>query len=680
MLKYIKTNLSKAYWCTYGSRTRTEFESAFVPIHGVQNFKEFYDILDTDDDKKDVSRNDISWFDNMFDGGGLLISDLSKRPITLLITGPPGSGKTTLALEFCLRVAITHGLWSLYISTESDTDLLIKKLNSFKIKNSKGRILKFTDELEKERETLDALTIYGRDKIKTTGPITEILNAALKDALSWITGTESKLAEKLLKNRPGLPETFPNILVIDSLNMLAGHDEREEYFRQILDKSSVDTKLIIIILDSSRQGFDYENWEFACDNIIRLDYDLIRLDSTAMRDYYIRYIEVVKARYQAHVWGKQQMKIYTAYELPDRENRDYDSIMRRAHPYRSEGGIFIYPSIHYFLSKYKRSGTKIEISTVPTPCQGLNEVIEGFPKGRCTALMGIRGGHKSHLGYLHILDQIVSGYEFGEHNNRGLIVSLRDDEQMTKRHLLRILKEELYLKKHKNVLYSTLDDEKKRRLEQDADTLLDRLIKDDLLEILYYPPGYITPDEFFHRMFMSIYRFKYRNKAASVRNEANETGITVLFNSLDQLSARFPLCAHQPIFIPAMIQSLSGEDVTSIFIAVDEPGQPPTQYGLLPMADLILSFGRYKIREQDYATLHNRKMEPGVDDKKGYKDAIILEVARFSGGQKAGTRGLLELVYSDKYSDESFLKDKPGLHFHKWQYEYFLQKDVQTHT
>ena len=44
-------------------------------------------------------------------------------------------------------------------------------------------------------------------------------------------------------------------------------------------------------------------------------------------------------------------------------------------------------------------------------------------------------------------------------------------------------------------------------------------------------PGYITPEEFFHRLMLS---------AAAKGDNAH---VTLLFNSLDQLSSRFPLCA-----------------------------------------------------------------------------------------------------------------------------------------
>ena len=48
--------------------------------------------------------------------------------------------------------------------------------------------------------------------------------------------------------------------------------------------------------------------------------------------------------------------------------------------------------------------------------------------------------------------------------------------------------------------------------------------------------------------------------------------------------------------------ALTGEKVTSIFIAVDEPGQPRELYGLLPLADLVISFYRHLFSFKDYFT------------------------------------------------------------------------------
>lgn len=458
----------------------------------------------------------------------------------------------------------------------------------------------------------------------------------------------------------GIPDVSPDIFVFDNLNMVKP-ETRNDFFEKIIKKNYGKTKLVIVITDSNSVKESHETWEFACDNIIHLDYSVIHLDPTSLRDYYIRHIEVIKCRYQTHVWGRQQMKIYRPYDSKGSDghktktgDKKSNQGMRRAHPYREEGGIFIYPSIHFLLSKYKRRGTSLDIETVKTPCDGLNKVIGGFPVGRCTAFMGCRGGHKSHLGYLHILEKVVESYKMGEQEEAGLIISLRDDEQMTKQHLEKILMEKILKEKPKAKRNAN-------KCETEAKNLLRNILNNDFLEILYFSPGYITADEFYHRMYMSIHRLK-----------KDHQNITLLFNSLDQISARFPLCSHQPIFVPAIIESLYGEKVTSIFIAVDEPGQPTTQYGLLPMADLILTFERVKINQETYYSSHNRGKEFERLKKKKQinelRDSILLEVSRFSGGQQAGTKGLLELVYSDKISGS--LYEEAGLYFEKWDFEF----------
>jgi hypothetical protein len=129
----------------------------------------------------------------------------------------------------------------------------------------------------------------------------------------------------------------------------------------------------------------------------------------------------------------------------------------------------------------------------------------------------------------------------------------------------------------------------------------------------------------------------------------------VLFNSLDQLGSRFPLCAKEAIFIPGIIETLSAESITSIFIGVDEPGQPPEQYGLLSMADLILSFRQHRFDGGDYLghldqTLQFTKRLSETDLKEirntlgSIITAVVVRVVRFSGGQAAGAGGILELV------------------------------------
>lgn len=221
----------------------------------------------------------------------------------------------------------------------------------------------------------------------------------------------------------------------------------------------------------------------------------------------------------------------------------------------------------------------------------------------------------------------------------GLVISLRDDGAMTRQTMGKIL------------------------AGQDGEKSLDFYEESGQLEVLYFHPGYITPEEFFHRVFLSVHRIK---------NLGHK--LTVLFNSLDQLEARFPLCADQQIFVPGIIEFLSGEGATSIFIAVDGPDQPDKQYGLLPMADVILSFNAGSFSFGDYKDhLDAAAAACGAQEEKAFKERlerlpleekspkneVVLQVDRFAGGERAGARGLLELVVHPKQS----LHATPGLHF-----------------
>src|SRR5215831_20182409 len=82
--------------------------------------------------------------------------------------------------------------------------------------------------------------------------------------------------------------------------------------------------------------------------------------------------------------------------------------------------FFIYPSIHYLLSTYKRTDPTLGPRPVAPKIRALGSVLEGgFPEGRCTAFLGVRGGHKSYLGFMHVVDRVLD-------DECGLIVSLRD--------------------------------------------------------------------------------------------------------------------------------------------------------------------------------------------------------------------------------------------------------------
>ena len=174
-------------------------------------------------------------------------------------------------------------------------------------------------------------------------------------------------------------------------------------------------------------------------------------------------------------------------------------------------------------------------------------------------------------------------------------------------------------------------------------------------------------------MFLSIHRMKQYESGND-----SKVKISLLFNSLDQLSSRFPLCANEDIFVPGIIETLSAENITSFFIAVEEPGQPEEQYGLLSMADLIIDFSHKLFEKNQYCghlnqclDLEQRLNEEDLDKIKigiGNKHpSIVIRIIRFAGGQAAGSGGLLELIDRTSPAYELYKRydqnKKEGLYF-----------------
>lgn len=647
-LERIKSGISQAYWCDT-SDTLAKFEEASLAF-------------DT------PTKQTLSWFDKMFEGGIALPKGDSPilRPITMLVSGPPGCGKTTLISELCYRLAVNEqgnekALSTLYISTDAETSRMIDNTADLGWNRARNYFIPFDPSAKKPKlkAGLKAMIgVWGREKflktIEKQDMLLSMINTAVTSLDKWVlkadtTDFMTRLKYKFI-NDPiehasggGVMDDeekyIPDILVVDSLNIL--NPERQMEFFQSFVRACKATKLVIFMLNTGTDNQEHKLWEYFCDIVMQLDHQYVH-------DYYVRTIEVVKARYQSHWWGKHQLKIYANPKLSEKPKEtdakavhNYNTKMKRSHPYRTTGGVFIFPSIHSYLSIYKRRTLSEEPSRDDTYPKKLNDVFR-IPKGRCTAFIGERGGHKSHLGYLHLLNRLIN------HTGEScLIVSLREDEATTKKTLQAIAEQEF------NCTHERLD----------------HFEKDNHLEVLYFPPGYITPEEFFHRMFISVHRLKKQNSP-----------LTVLFNSLDQISARFPLCAKQEIFIPGIIQTLSGEGVTSICVAVDEPGQPVQQYGLLPMADLIVSFSMRRFTAQDYYShigkgwqedfdtnhnLHHKfqnLQEVASKNTEHSHEAVVLQVIRYSGGEpRAGRRGMLELVKFDELG--RFPYSSAGLHF-----------------
>lgn len=629
-VKRLKTGVSAAFWCKPKAEGPFyEFKPATWPHPALRD-----------------SSEQISWLDRLFEGA-IEVTDQGTRALTMLLTGPPGTGKSILALEMCYRLSLYHkypnrkgGLFCLYVSTENSAKRIITKVKSFGWKQAKYLFQEYDFS-----SGFPHVAVLGADKIRNY--IENKQSPDLSRIVERLAGEWAQFLDKE-KSYQKLGLSSPDVLVIDSLNVISASN-KAEIFNQFLNVATQGPALVIFVMESGSSGQMHDYWGYICDIILRLD-------RKYTEEYMLRTLEVVKARNQQHVWGQHQLKIYPGPQVPStsassKKMKPYDQLVqaRRRTPYREEGGIFIFPSIHYYLSTYKQEVLSREPTKIKFPLEELNGTLEGgLPAGRCTALIGARGAHKSHVGYFHLLSRILE-------NEKAIVVSLRDDEGMARKTMSKILHQQFvshpdWKDKFKN------PPPKKRKTGNFSYELevLEDFEREDNLEIIFYPPGYISPDEFFHRIFITIQRMK----------AGESKPLTVLFNSLDQLPARFPLCARESIFVPGLIQMFTAEKATCIFVAVNEPGQPEEQYGLLQMADMILSMRPRRFKKKYYDWLFkNKKSKRAIEQSETTSrsdpmiQAVVLHTVRIPGGETAGARGLLLLA-----NDRS-IKPPPGLHF-----------------
>ena len=698
----IKTGISRAHWCTKDAR--------FEPTKAIRDKSE------RADQAKDKREEEICWLDRLFEGGMVLpeAADGKNRALTVLLTGPAGTGKSTLALELCHRLALSEqpelrltktgrrvtGLNSLYISAETNGRWPMQKATQLNWARREHIRLLNPDDPPKKNDADHYVWIDTTKKFvdyligKPRSLFGGISEAIVRDTLKRVMVTsitddliktvrqdlEAKVAARNHLTTTEIIRDFNlDVLVVDSLNSIGtsqGKSGVMEQFVSLIDGTGL--KMIIAILESTDPTL--EQWLYVFDTVIRLD--MINVGKKDAEGYLMRTLEIKKARYQSHVWGVHQLKFAKATKafsdddaskspskanIGKTTNPTLPSLReaRRAHPYCAEGGIFIFPSIPYHLSLYKRLSPEWTDKRLSSGIDDLDQDLRGepdeqggFPYQRCTGFVGMRGGHKSHLGYLFVLNHIL-----GRENNKALVVSLRDDENMARGTMAKILTE---LPKGKPSAQASPGIGHAQKAAEKK--LVDLELKDQL-ELQFFPPGHIAPEEFYHRILISVLRLKQ-----------NGGDVVLLFNSLDQLASRFPLCAKEEIFVPGLIETLTANQVTSVFIGVDEEGQPTQQYGLLSMADALISFNRVRIGRNDYLghleeAIVARKLRLAVESAQERSDIspantdaraqaaklvsklksesdpfenlyprpVVLDIVRFAGGQAAKIGGMLEL-------------------------------------
>lgn len=540
---------------------------------------------------KSKDANQVFLFDDLL-GGGIVVPDdiiearLGKtlNPLTpddypksgvapgllMLVTGAPGSGKTTFALELCYRLALSdnsnfdprmkNGLSSIYVSAEASARSIVQNATSYGWKE--GIFYKLPPIPKDVKCDKHKVFVFGRD---TSIEKSESAEATLESISGdWWVPTDLAVEDQL----------HPQVLVIDSLNTLG--TEAPQELSYILRKCATSYLLTIAIMDTGPGITPEHRWvpsEYMAD--IELDFSYDRPEN-----YMIRRVWVVKARFQDHADGWHRMKI--------NPKPSGDAVPNPLNPVIKEGGIFVFPSVHRHLSlargeldkaKAGKTSTLRYPRCIETPFKALNNAIQGqgFPPGACTTIIGDRGGMKSHLAYYTLLKFLKNPKN---QNQRAIIISLRDTENAAIDTLA-------------DILWQQVDDDGER-LDASIDTsskaktyIQHELIEKDRLEIMYFWPGYISPEEFFHLVCTSVDRPGKGKDGGTVPPAA-----LLIINGLEQLSARFPLCAKESMFNSGLLSVLTVKGITVLVTSGGLIGRTPDQggvpAGLLPMSDLII--------------------------------------------------------------------------------------------
>jgi KaiC/GvpD/RAD55 family RecA-like ATPase len=524
---------------------------------------------------------DIYWLDELLNGELILPADLG-RPLVVLLAGPPGAGKSLLIQQICYNIARRHcesdpikasdpgESSSLVISTEMPANAIQENLEEMR--------------MEQKTATISGVSccIFSpapngqRPLMRIVGPCPD------SDAEPGVNSV-ANFQEWIDKIRQNHDEALPRIVVVDSLNVLLDTFATGNLFAEMMEVFKVGVSYLFLVVDTPSPGGElspkHQPWEYIADAIIRLDYKY------GKGRYFLRELEIVKTRPQYHCLGKYLMKIFPYRNI---QGGNLATDPEGARPNIERGGVFVFPSLHYVLSKIRQGKPLVQVPPsaltlewalhncpgepeawgpgpiappIGTSLQGLVNWTEasaslnwpvpwcfelvgsGVPLHHTTALVGQRGARKSYFGYQFLLDGVANG-------EQTLVLSFRDNPVGVRATLQQIARAPRY-------------------------AAIGLTVTDTNPIVIYQRPGYVTPEELLHRIITAVGQY----------------GPTrVLVNAIDHWEAGYPLLAESPILLSTLIDFLNSHKVTSMVVGVEAGGGSLARCGLTAEADVVLSF------------------------------------------------------------------------------------------
>lgn len=441
---------------------------------------------------------DIPGLNFLFENGLLMPPD---QGMSMLVTGTPGTGKTTLSLQMAVEIARQGGL-ALYLATEQSIDSLRQAIVSFGWEDRSRFVIMSNDEDLEQQISPDVSE-------KGILVLSNLTKWNFDETLVALRRTMSQFGRVVRKRR---------IVVIDSLSTLRYPDDdpgsgaaessvsgilAAEYHRvrdcieSILEVVKAEKCLAVCIGELGHRHDDAKTAEYLCDIHVKLSIP----DSED--DYSIRQIRISKCRSQ-HV-----------------QRGNHHFLIRR------ESGIEIYPSCAAVLSAREgRERTTIEDRSIKIEVNGFREILgtTGILKNTVTGITGEPGTGKSMLAQCIFLSPTV---DTDLSRKTFLYISFKDNSDR----ILRRFNAVAQLRR----LWATIKEQ------VDIDFLLVR-------------PGYTSPG-----MLLS-----HVVKVITERKERQLPITRVLLDDLIQIPQQLPLVYQQPMFFPALLEVFATEGITTI--------------------------------------------------------------------------------------------------------------------
>jgi len=437
-------------------------------------------------------------------GGGLQLPK-SGDGLVLLIRGAPGTGKTTLALQFLNAAASWAGISErerCYMTFEQDEKDICEKIAGLCPPVPKGAC---------------PVLLYGRGSTKTafendeTAPL-----SGVNPVLHRVLGATAWLSKRRLSEDDSEKKRL-RFMAIDGLNLLGPKEQEVAEIERLVRIMRSECRVGVLVHESG--GECYSSLDYQCDTVIELRG---QTQEFARVHYFLTDLAILKSRFQQSALGWHQYKTH-------------------------DDGLIVFPSVHFLLHKHKSLADRLEDSKSP-----ITEVEDVSPRhavarrdksfitqllgrdqdgrhnlkaGSCTVLLGPRRCLKTQITF----DFLRAGSILAS-PEPGLLASLIDNQGT--------------IVGQRSCLCER--DCKGRMAEGNGPGDCDNTPCYQHVHLLHFPPGCITANEFFSCLEERL-RFQEAQGKAFRR---------FVFWDLAQLEYRFPLLYRDPMFLPGLMDYL----------------------------------------------------------------------------------------------------------------------------